>query len=208
MNDPLSFAVAVVALVISAVTAWLTLLKRGTIRMTQPTVLYFGSDGGPPQNEVLPVKVYLRSLLYATSKRGRIIESMYAVVKRDDTSQTFNVWVYGEEGLKRGSGLYIPQEGVTANHHFLLPFGDTSFQFRAGAHSVGIFASLVGDKKPRLLRTMRVNVGEEAAAVLLNRRDYGLYFDWSADAADYRSHIRTRWRENGDSDLPGMQRSE
>lgn len=189
MNDPLSFAVAAAALVISAATAWLTLFKRGTVLMTQPTVVYFGPDGGRHQPPA--VKVYLRSLLYATSKRGRIVESMYAIISRGDTRQAFNVWVYGEEGLRRGSGLYIPQEGVTANHHFLLPFAGAEFEFLAGAYVVQIFALLVGDKKSRLLRTIRVNVTSEHAAALRSGGE-GLYFDWSADVADYRGHIRSR----------------
>jgi hypothetical protein len=39
MNDPLALAVSAFALSISAVTAWLTLFQRGTVRMTQPTVI-------------------------------------------------------------------------------------------------------------------------------------------------------------------------
>lgn len=56
-----SIVISVSALVVSVTTAWLTLFRRGTIRMTQPTLVYFGPDGlgGGP-------KVFLRTLLYST----------------------------------------------------------------------------------------------------------------------------------------------
>ena len=44
--------------------------------MTQPTVIYFGPDAPRGREGSPPPKVYLRTLLFATSKRGRVIESM------------------------------------------------------------------------------------------------------------------------------------
>lgn len=73
MISSISLAVSVLALAISGLTAWLTLLRKGTVLMTQPTVIFFGPDGGPKSDEP-HWKVYLRALLYATSKRGRIVE--------------------------------------------------------------------------------------------------------------------------------------
>ena len=102
----ISFVISALALVVSMVTAWLTLFRRGTVLMTQPTVIYFGPDG-PPSSANHPLKVYLRTLLYATSKRGCIIESMYTRVRRGETTQNFNIWVYGEDKLTRGSGLFV-----------------------------------------------------------------------------------------------------
>jgi hypothetical protein len=42
----ISLVVSIFALGASVLTAWLTLLRRGRILMTQPTVIYFGPDGG------------------------------------------------------------------------------------------------------------------------------------------------------------------
>ena len=41
------------ALAVSAVTAWLTLFRRGALKMTQPTVIFFGPDGGPREGRVV-----------------------------------------------------------------------------------------------------------------------------------------------------------
>ena len=57
------------ALCISGLTAWLTLFKRGTVMMTQPTMVYCGPERSRDV-ERSQVEVHLRTLLYATSKRG------------------------------------------------------------------------------------------------------------------------------------------
>ena len=150
----MTVAVSVLALVVSGVTAWLTLFKRGTVRMTQPTVMYFGPDRGRIQDDP-SLKIYLRSLLYATSKRGRIVESLYVRVSRGETAQNFNIWVYGDNSLSRGSGLYVGEDGVTANHHFLLPADGTPFNLMPGAYTVQVFAVIVGDSKTRLRRAIK-----------------------------------------------------
>lgn len=61
-----SIVISVSALVVSVTTAWLTLFRRGTIRMTQPTLVFFGPDGlaGGP-------KVFLRTLSTARPSVGR-----------------------------------------------------------------------------------------------------------------------------------------
>ncbi|HEV3510866.1 MAG TPA: hypothetical protein VGS05_04120 [Candidatus Sulfotelmatobacter sp.] len=47
MTDPISVTISILALSVSAITAWLTLFRRGTIKITQPTVIYFGPDSVP-----------------------------------------------------------------------------------------------------------------------------------------------------------------
>src|SRR5436853_6333630 len=102
-KDIVSLAISVIALVISATTAWLTLFRRGTVKMTQPTVIFFGPDN---DGEGSP-KVFLRTLLYSTAKRGHIVESMWVKLRRGESSQIFNIWVYGDTSLTRGSGLHV-----------------------------------------------------------------------------------------------------
>lgn len=82
MADPLSITISALALGVSSVTAWLTLFRRGTVKMTQPTVIYFGPDAPRSRNVSPPPKVYLRTLLFSTSKRGRVIESMHVTLSR------------------------------------------------------------------------------------------------------------------------------
>lgn len=132
--------ISCVALVISAATAWLALLRKGQLRMTRPAQLFFGPDGsnGDP-------KVYLRTLLYSTSKRGQIVEDMFVRLRRAETSQNFNVWVCGDSprGLSRGGGMKVGEDGVATNHHFLLPKDGRTFHFLPGNHAVEVYASLV-----------------------------------------------------------------
>ena len=91
MADPIALTVSVLALTISAITAWLTLFRIGTVKMTQPTVIFFGPDRPRKPNARGAPKVYLRTLLFATSRRGRVIESMHVTVSRNEARQTFNV---------------------------------------------------------------------------------------------------------------------
>jgi len=91
--------------------------------MTQPTMVVFCSDGsadGP--------KVFLRTLLYSSVKRGQIVENMFVKLRRRESVQTFNIWAYGDGPLARGSGLFVGESGVTCNHHFLLPKDGTDFK--------------------------------------------------------------------------------
>jgi hypothetical protein len=90
--------ISTLSLLVSVATMWLTLFRRGAVKMTQPTVIYFGPDGGSSPHP----KVFLRSLLFCTSRRGRIIESMHIALSRNETHQNFSVWVYGNDKLVRG----------------------------------------------------------------------------------------------------------
>lgn len=74
--------------------------------MTQPTVIFLGPDQPRSQEDIPLPKIYLRTLLFATSKRGRVIESMHVALSRNEMHQNFNIWVYGErEKLVRGAAF-------------------------------------------------------------------------------------------------------
>lgn len=162
--------------------------------MTQPTVVFFGPDGKnyeEPKN-----KVYLRTLLYSSAKRGHVVESLHLSLHRNETKQNFNVWVYGEKGnLKRGSGLFIPQEGVVFDHHFLLPADGADFKFKAGSYKLVVFATFVGEKNSQELMTISLQVTESQAAQL-SQPNTGIHFDWGPDQQSYHSHIDSRMRNS------------
>jgi len=183
----ISLAVSLLALSVSAFTAWATLVKRGSVLMTQPTTVYFGPDGGAHSH----FKVFFRTLLYATAKRGCIVESLFIRLSRmdRDTSRLFMIWVYGDDALRRGSGLFIPEGGLTANHHFLLPFDRSSFDVLSGWYTLEVYCSIVGEKRSRLLRSIHLEVSERESKALTDS-DNGLYFDWNPEFKGYRSHIR------------------
>lgn len=183
--------ISVLALTVSGITAYLTLFRRGTIRMTRPTVVYFGPDGGSQESGRPPCKVFLRALLYATSKRGRIVEHMFVKLRRGETSQNFNIWVYGDDKLARGSGLFVGENGVACNHHFLLPMDGASFPFTAGDYEFEIHCVLVGSLQPIRLLSVRLSLPGELAAQLAAPRS-GLYFDWGPDSQQYHPHVNQR----------------
>jgi hypothetical protein len=172
---------------ISGITAWLTFFRKGKLVMTQPTVVFFGPDGSRFDSK--KNKIYLRTLLYSTAKRGQVIESLHVSLHRNESKQNFNIWVYGEKGdLKRGSGLFVGQEGVTFDHHFLLPEDGANFQFLAGTYRLAIFAKLVGEGAPNELLTIALAISESQASQL-SEPNTGVYHDWGPDQQTYHSHI-------------------
>jgi hypothetical protein len=188
MGESVSILISLAALVLSGTTAWLTLLRRGTVRMTKPTVIFFGPDGEPRQNGAVRYKVFLRTLVYSTGKRGRIIESMYVSLRRGETRQTFNIWVYGDDKLARGSGLFVGDTGVVCNHHFLLPDDGTKFEFLPGNYQMDVYASLVGDRTTLHLSSTALSISDKIARQLQNR-NCGVYFDWGPDSNNYHFHV-------------------
>lgn len=118
-----------------------------------------------------------------------MIESMFVRLNRGESRQTFNVWVYGEEKLSRGSGLFVGETGVVCNHHFLPPAVGTEFQFLAGEYELDVFASIVGKASPQKLCSVALKVPESVAEQLLVREN-GAYFDWGPDSQAYSVHVR------------------
>lgn len=180
--------ISALALAVSLITAYLTLFRRGTIRMTQPTIIFFGPDGGPRELDQASNKVFLRTLLYATSKRGRIIECMFVKIRRGETAQNFNIWAYGDNSLARGSGLFVGENGVACNHHFLLPRDGVSYRFQGGDYEVEVIAKLAGDKRHIKLLTVQLKLPDSLASQLVDTRA-GVYFDWGPDSQQYHSHV-------------------
>ncbi len=191
MADPVSITLSGLALAVSTVNAWLTLWRRGTVKMTQPTVIFFGPDTPRSRSEPLLPKVYLRTLLFSTSKRGRVVEGMHVALSRNETHQNFNIWVHGDEKLVRGSGLFVGETGVAANHHFLAPRDNNSFQFGEGHYRLDVYAHLLGDRKSTLLFSQTLEVSQ-AIAGQLKEPGKGLYFDWGPDSSRYLTHVDKR----------------
>jgi hypothetical protein len=184
----ISLGVAAFALAVSAVTAWLTFFRRGQLRMTQPTVVFFGPDGGARSGEAPRPKVFLRTLLYSTARSGQTIESMYVNIQRGESRQNFSIWVYGDGELVRGSGLFVGHEGLACNHHFLLPQDGADFAFMTGTYTLRVFAKRVTDPTPRELSIIRLTISDAHAAAL-RQPNAGVYFDWGPDQQAYHAHL-------------------
>lgn len=206
MVDPVTTAISVLALVVSSITAWLTLFRVGAVKMTQPTVIFFGPDKPRERGGTAAPKVYLRTLLFCTAKRGRVIESMHVTLARNEASQTFNVWVHGDERLVRGSGLFVGETGVAANHHFLAPPNGTSFHFIEGAYRLDVFAKMVGEPKSKRLFSQRLDISRDVATALMEPL-FGVYFDWGPESGAYLPHVAKREAEPNTGDLIDAVRS-
>jgi len=180
-----SIVIASLSMLLSASTLWLTLLRRGAVGMTKPTFIAFFQA-----HRVDGPKIFLRSLLYSTARRGQLVESMFVRLRRGESSQTFNVWAYGERELARGSGIYVGHEGLTFNHHFLLPKDGTEFRFLPGDYVLEIHAALV-NQKPLLLQQIKLHVTDEHAAAL-KEKHAAVFFDWGPDAGTYHAHVNRR----------------
>jgi len=147
---PLLFSA--VSLILSVTVMWLTLLRRGTLDMTQPMLIGFLHEAEQP-------KIFFRAMLYATGKRGHIVEGLYLKVRQGESTQTFDFWMYGEtKELKIGSGLRVGEDGVSFNHHFLPPRGDSSFTFLAGDHTIEVYARILNRHAPVRLSTGKLSL--------------------------------------------------
>jgi len=154
--------------------------------MTRPTVIFFGPDG--PLSQGSGLKVYLRTLLYSTAKRGHIVEGMFVTLRRGESVQTFNIWVYGAKSqLSRGSGLCVADDGVVFDHHFVLPRDGTPFLFLPGEYVVEVYATLVGSQTAILLSRTDLRLSEDQAAAI--SKGSGVYFDWGPDSKRYHAHV-------------------
>jgi hypothetical protein len=124
---------------------------------------------------------------------------MHIALSRNETHQNFNIWVYGNGKLARGSGLFVGETGVEANHHFLAPSDASSFRFSEGHYRLDVFARLLGDEKNIRLFSQTLEIPKELAASLAEP-GAGLYFDWGPDSLRYLPHVE-RWPPSRDLDV-------
>ena len=106
--------------------------------------------------------------------------ALHIALSRNETQQNFNIWVYGDERLVRGSGLFVGETGVPVNHHFLAPKDGSSFRFNEGRYRIDVYAHLLGDRGRTLLFSQTLEITREIAE-RLEEPDCGLYFDWIGD---------------------------
>lgn len=182
----ISIPISLVSLAISLGTFWLAFLDRGRLKMTKPTIVFFGFDTVPKPTP----KVFLRTLLYSTATRGQVIEGMYVKVRHGEAERIFSFWGYGEtEKLSPGSGLHISRTGFAANHHFVLSVHEADYQFEPGLYEIDVIADVVGCEKPITLSTIKLTLSDELAATL--QRHEGVLFERKI-GGEYEGHTRER----------------
>ena len=185
MLQILNFILASIAVTATATTAWLTLWRKGTVKMSRPTIIAFGHDGGSEG----PPKVFLRALLYSTAKRGRVVENMFLTLRKDDEIHVFDIWAYGNVKLDRGSGLFVADTGVAHNHHFTMPPDeDVYFAFNPGVYRVELGAFLVGKRHPIKLCEAVMELPASHARNI-DGTDSHVIFNWRTGTQHYESHL-------------------
>lgn len=176
------FLISVVSLLLSVTVAWLTLLRRGNLGMTQPMLIGFLYEDEQP-------KIFFRAMPYATGKRGHIVEALYLKVRNGNSTQTFNFWMYGEtKELKIGSGLRVGEDGASFNHHFLPPKDASSFAFVEGEYAIDAYARILNRTSPVLLSTVKLSLSHELAEALQDRAK-GVLLHMGARYTAYRGDV-------------------
>jgi hypothetical protein len=181
-----SILISALSLIVSSIAICLT-LWRGQMKMTRPTIfgiLYDHSNGHEPRT-----KIYLRSLLFSSSKRGQAIESMHVTLRRNETQQTFSIWAFGElKDMKVGGGLYVPESGIVGNHHFVVSPNDGNYVFRSGTYELKVFATIVGKENASLMFSQIFDLSSNEAEVLQDPQQ-GILFTWGPDSRRYHPTI-------------------
>ena len=184
----LTDAIASTALLLTLFHMWLTSFRRGDVRMTTPTMICFTLDRSSNSSNEFRPKIFLRTLLYSTGERGRIIDSMFLKLHWRSASgiarsRTFGFWVFGEDKLSRGSGLYVGTTGVAFNHHFVLADQGGEFPFEEQIYTIAVHATIVGRKQIKLCE-VRLRLSSEQAASIA-RDGAAVFFDWIPDEQRY-----------------------
>lgn len=184
-------AVSVLALIVSLFTAWFTILRRGSVRSTHPSLVALNYEGGP--GDSMPIaKVFLRTLLYSTGKRGHVVESLFLRVSEGSRREVFSFWAYGERGnLVPGSGLSIPESGFAANHHFNPEHQDVLFRFSQGIYTLELVAKLIGQPTPVSLWSITLDVPAGPFSSQIER-DTTIFFRWSLENQRYVATVERR----------------
>jgi len=154
--------------------------------MTRPALIAFLYEQKKP-------KIFLRTLLYSTGKKGHIIESMYLKVRRGESAQTFSYWAYAEERITVvGSGLKVGEDGVVYYHHFLPPRAGTEFGFLSGTYEVEIYCVTAHVRIPTRLGSFTLSLTEEHAASL--QKGQAVFFEWGPESQTYHVAVDQRQR--------------
>lgn len=181
----ISLTISLISFLISALTFWLTKVRKGKLKMTRPSIICFTGENGNDEP-----KIFIRTLLFATSDLGQYIQSMFIRVHRTETIQNFNTWAYGDNGLVMGSGLHISKTGFSTYHHFLLPKNER-WDFLAGEYKMEIFAETVNNKIQKLFELTLI-VTKEQAEIMGRDKRASIFFHWTPNSAKYISHTTTK----------------
>lgn len=184
----LSPIISAIALAMSLFTLWFTILRRGTVRSTHPAFIAVRYDF---VNKSVPqAKIFLRTLLFSTGKRGRVVESLFLRVHGGERQTEFSFWGMGDKDLVRGSGLFVPETGIVTNHHFNPLDADELFIFKPGTYSIELIAKLLGRQKLMSLWQIPLQIPVNAFDGDITP-DKAVFFNWSAERGQYIASVES-----------------
>ena len=183
--------ISVAAFLVSLFNLWFSVLRRGTICSTHPSFIAIRYDF--VGRRVPLAKVFARPLLYSTGKRGNVIEHLFIRVKGGGRQIEFSFWGYGEtDHLVIGSGLSVPESGISTNHHFNPVTNDELFLFSGGDYTLELVANVVGHSFPVSLWTVDVTVPDNLFikdGIVVQRE---VSFNWSPGQRRFITSTRER----------------
>lgn len=112
---------------------------------------------------------------------------MFIRLQRGESYQNFNVWVYDNNGLVRGSGLFVKRDGIACNHHFLLPRDGSKYSFLSREYTLQVFVETV-DKNPIKIFEQLLSITKSQEDEM-SKKKIGTYFDWAPNSQTYSSHV-------------------
>lgn len=181
--------ISVASFGVSIFTLWFTVFRRGAVKSTHPAFFAIRYD---IVGKTFPqAKIFLRSLLFSTGKRGCVIESLYLRVREGSRDVEFSFWGLGDKDLVRGSGLFVPESGVATNHHFNPTDAETVFTFTPGTYSVELVANVIGRKRPISLWKVDLEVPAGAFNSPI-RGDTAVFYSWSPQKRAYVASVEKR----------------
>lgn len=137
-------------------------------------------------------KIYLRTLLFCTADRGCIVENMHLVVHNEYGAYFFDFWAYGEPKIAKGSGLFVPRNGVALHHHFVLNRRTENFLFVGGDYRIEVFAKIFGHSNLVKLKEIKVALAGNQSPMMIQVLDAGVFFEWDAASEDYIGRLEKR----------------
>jgi hypothetical protein len=185
MNLTFSFpsVIAVVSLLLSLTVAYMTLLRKGNLHMTVPVQISFQSANGRRP------EVILKTFLYATGKRGYVIESLYLEVQRGARSHLFSSWSYRQNGqLTPASGLRVDDDGVISDNHFFETDKRERFYFEQGKYEIRVYARVANRHAARVLHTVQLGVSDEQASQM-HIRNSAMVYTFDPQKMEYVSSL-------------------
>lgn len=182
----MALTISILSLIISGMTFWLTKIRKGNLKMTRPSIICFLGQNGNDEP-----KVFMRTLLYGTSDHGQYIQNMFIRLHRAETIQNFNIWAYEDNGIVRGSGLFVSKSGSSFYHHFLLPKNER-WEFAPGEYFLEVFAETVDNSTKMLFEQKLLLTVEQSNDI---KKGKAIYFNWAPNTKMYVSHSDNRMTE-------------